>query len=79
MAAQTPAEVTRQSEKPFACPTCKNAFTNKSDLARHGKWYVYAAQSHLLTSTERIHTGVRPHVCDFEGCGKCCDLELDQH
>lgn len=24
----------------------------------------------LTETTERIHSGVRPHVCDYPGCGK---------
>ncbi|KAI1380397.1 hypothetical protein F4677DRAFT_259362 [Hypoxylon crocopeplum] len=50
-------ELPQQSHPPpkaFPCPTCGKAFARRSDLARH----------------ERIHSGVRPHVCDFEGCGK---------
>lgn len=40
--------------KAFACSTCAKGFARRSDLARH----------------ERIHSGVRPHVCDHPGCGK---------
>lgn len=40
--------------KAFACSTCNKGFARRSDLARH----------------ERIHSGVRPHVCDYAGCGK---------
>ncbi|KAI4734813.1 hypothetical protein E4T50_14661 [Aureobasidium sp. EXF-12298] len=40
--------------KAFACSTCGKGFARRSDLARH----------------ERIHSGVRPHVCDYPGCGK---------
>ncbi|KAI0888037.1 uncharacterized protein GGS22DRAFT_92640 [Annulohypoxylon maeteangense] len=40
--------------KNFECRTCGKAFARRSDLARH----------------DRIHTGVRPHACDFPGCNK---------
>ncbi|KAK4986495.1 hypothetical protein LTR50_005254 [Elasticomyces elasticus] len=40
--------------KAFACSTCGKGFARRSDLARH----------------ERIHSGVRPHICDHPGCGK---------
>ncbi|KAI9714289.1 MAG: hypothetical protein M1820_000250 [Bogoriella megaspora] len=40
--------------KAFSCSTCGKGFARRSDLARH----------------ERIHSGHRPHVCDYPGCGK---------
>lgn len=40
--------------KQFHCSTCSKGFARRSDLARH----------------ERIHSGIRPHVCDWAGCGK---------
>jgi hypothetical protein len=27
-------------------------------------------KKHALTFTERIHSGIRPHVCDYPNCGK---------
>ncbi|KAH9884096.1 hypothetical protein F4778DRAFT_774813 [Xylariomycetidae sp. FL2044] len=49
-----PAEAPQPPVKAYACSTCAKGFARRSDLARH----------------ERIHSGHRPHVCDFEGCGK---------
>ncbi|EIT80845.1 hypothetical protein AFCA_004115 [Aspergillus flavus] len=40
--------------KTFHCGTCSKGFARRSDLARH----------------ERIHSGIRPHACDWPGCGK---------
>ncbi|MCJ1284450.1 hypothetical protein MMC26_003782 [Xylographa opegraphella] len=40
--------------KAYACLTCQKGFARRSDLARH----------------ERIHSGIRPHVCEHPGCGK---------
>ncbi|WDK09098.1 zinc finger protein [Colletotrichum graminicola] len=44
----------QQPTKAYPCSTCGKGFARRSDLARH----------------ERIHSGIRPHVCDFPNCGK---------
>ncbi|KAH6688271.1 hypothetical protein F5X68DRAFT_189966 [Plectosphaerella plurivora] len=44
----------QQQVKAYPCSTCGKRFARRSDLARH----------------ERIHSGVRPHVCDWPDCGK---------
>jgi DNA-directed RNA polymerase subunit RPC12/RpoP len=41
-------------EKAYPCSTCGKRFARRSDLARH----------------ERIHSGHRPHVCEYPNCGK---------
>ncbi|TDZ34048.1 Zinc finger protein with KRAB and SCAN domains 3 [Colletotrichum spinosum] len=44
----------QQPAKAYPCSTCGKGFARRSDLARH----------------ERIHSGIRPHVCDYPNCGK---------
>ncbi|KKA30022.1 hypothetical protein TD95_001519 [Thielaviopsis punctulata] len=46
--------VSASPAKPHPCRTCGKGFARRSDLARH----------------ERIHSGHRPHACDYPGCGK---------
>ncbi|KAI9666844.1 MAG: hypothetical protein M1829_005647 [Trizodia sp. TS-e1964] len=43
-----------QTTKAFPCSSCGKGFARRSDLARH----------------ERIHSGIRPHICDYPGCSK---------
>lgn len=49
-----PTDNPTQAPKAYPCSTCGKAFARRSDLARH----------------ERIHSGIRPHVCDYPNCGK---------
>lgn len=56
--------------KSFACSTCSKAFARRSDLARHGTFQPSLIPIPTLMRSERIHTGIRPHACDWPGCGK---------
>jgi len=42
------------AKRKFACPVCTNSFTTSGHLTRHNK----------------IHSGDKPFLCPFEGCGK---------
>ncbi|KEY66870.1 hypothetical protein S7711_05224 [Stachybotrys chartarum IBT 7711] len=53
-ATQASQQPIQQPVKAYPCRTCGKGFARRSDLARH----------------ERIHSGHRPHVCDYPGCGK---------
>lgn len=59
--------------KAFACTTCGKGFARRSDLARHGTLLSmdrFVAPRLIVQFLERIHSGVRPHVCDYPGCNK---------
>ncbi|KAG9243430.1 hypothetical protein BJ878DRAFT_543276 [Calycina marina] len=51
---ESPRPTSSAAMKAFPCSTCQKGFARRSDLARH----------------ERIHSGVRPHVCEHPGCNK---------
>lgn len=61
--------------KAYPCSTCGKGFARRSDLARHGK-SSQDGNENVQNCTnksmfiERIHTGVRPHVCDYPKCQK---------
>lgn len=56
--------------KSFTCTTCAKAFARRSDLARHGNLIRAPYGIWLTLHTERIHSGDRPHKCDYPNCGK---------
>lgn len=62
----------QQPNKAYPCSTCGKGFARRSDLARHGLHTSFPIITPCRTdlNTERIHSGVRPHVCDHPNCGK---------
>jgi uncharacterized Zn-finger protein len=58
--------------KAFPCSTCGKGFARRSDLTRHGKVFFQPAPFFQFPDLqlERIHSGIRPHVCEHSGCGK---------
>jgi uncharacterized Zn-finger protein len=56
--------------KAFPCSTCGKGFARRSDLARHGKFPFSLCVQLIDLQLERIHSGIRPHVCEHPGCGK---------
>lgn len=67
-------QMSTETQKAFPCSSCGKGFARRSDLARHGS-YIAVQLCIVLDladgwTLERIHTGVRPHVCDYPGCEK---------
>jgi uncharacterized Zn-finger protein len=59
------------AQKAFPCSTCGKGFGRRADLARRSRpWLERTKYWMLIVLIERIHSGVRPYICEFADCNK---------
>lgn len=56
--------------KAFVCSTCQKSFAYRCEIARHGMANPWLQKRFANFLTELIHRDIRPHACNFKGCGK---------